>query len=155
MRKLAFALVVAGTLAIGAQVAIAASVSMVDSAFRPANITVEVGETITWTNDGALLHTATADDGSFDTGILDPGQSDSVTIDDPGSYPYYCTLHGAPGGVGMAGTITVTQAGGGGGGNGGGNGGLPQTASPLPLLAAAGLVLLVGGILLGRRARSR
>jgi plastocyanin len=155
MRKLAFALVAAGALAMGIQAAIAASVSMVDSAFRPASITVDAGEAITWTNDGDLPHTATADDGSFDTGTLDAGDSGSVTIDEPGTYPYYCKLHGAPGGVGMAGTITVAEAGGGKGGNNGGNGGLPQTASPLPLLAATGLVLILGGILLGRRAGSR
>jgi|SRR3990170_126201 len=153
MRKLALALVTTGALMLWSQIAIAASVSMVDSAFDPADVTVEAGETITWSNDGALPHTATADDGSFDTGTLDPGNSDSVRIDEPGTYPYYCTLHGAPGGIGMAGTITVAE--GGGGGNGGRNGGLPQTASPLPLVAGAGLVLLIGGILLGRRARTR
>ncbi|HLB61187.1 MAG TPA: plastocyanin/azurin family copper-binding protein [Actinomycetota bacterium] len=153
MRKLALALVTTGALMLWSQIAIAASVSMVDSAFDPADVTVEAGETITWSNDGALPHTATADDGSFDTGTLDPGDSDSVRIDEPGTYPYYCTLHGAPGGIGMAGTITVAE--GGGGGNGGRNGGLPQTASPLPLVAGAGLVLLIGGILLGRRARTR
>jgi len=153
MRKLALALVTTGALMLWSQIAIAASVSMVDSAFDPADVTVEAGETLTWSNDGALPHTATADDGSFDTGTLDPGDSDSVRIDEPGTYPYYCTLHGAPGGIGMAGTITVAE--GGGGGNGGRNGGLPQTASPLPLVAGAGLVLLIGGILLGRRARTR
>src|SRR3990172_4354464 len=102
MRKLALALVTTGALMLWSQIAIAASVSMVDSAFDPADVTVEAGETLTWSNDGALPHTATADDGSFDTGTLDPGDSDSVRIDEPGTYPYYCTLHGAPGGIGMA-----------------------------------------------------
>jgi uncharacterized membrane protein YozB (DUF420 family) len=47
--------------------------------------------------------------------LLDPGGSASVTFDQPGTYPYYCELHGASGGQGMAGTIVVGDAGGGGG----------------------------------------
>ena len=39
-----------------------------------------VGESVTWTNSGPTAHTATARDGSFDTGLLSKGQSRSVTF---------------------------------------------------------------------------
>jgi plastocyanin len=73
---------------------------------------VPAGSTITWVNEGAVQHSATADDGSFDTGLLDPGAQAAVTLNTPGSYPYYCTLHGAAGGTGMAATISVVAGGG-------------------------------------------
>ncbi len=59
--------------------------------------------------NASFPHTVTADDGSFDSGTLNGGQSFSYTFEQPGEYPYYCALHGAPGGVGMAGTVTVTE----------------------------------------------
>jgi plastocyanin len=72
-------------------------------AFNPATITVPVGTTVTWTNQDAAPHTATADDKSFDTGRLDQGQSGSVTFDMPGTYTYTCTFH-----PNMKGTVVVT-----------------------------------------------
>lgn len=146
-----------------AGVARAASVSMQDNVFVPANITVAPGETITFTNDGNNPHTATSDDGAFDTGTVNAGGSGSISIASPGTYPYFCRFHGAAGGIGMAGVITVQDSDGGGGGGGpggtGGTGGsgsepLPQTASPLALIAGIGAVVLLTGVWLGRR-RSR
>jgi hypothetical protein len=132
-------------------------VSMEDNEFVPANITVAPGEAITWTNNGENPHTATADSEAFDTGTVESGQSASVTIDTPGSYPYYCRFHGAPGGIGMAGTITVEggDGGDGGGGEEGGEPPLPQTATPLPLIGGLGVVLLLTGLWLGRRRLTR
>jgi len=62
-------------------------------AFAPRTITVKVGNTVTWTNGDSVGHTATADDDSFDTGLLAKGQSGSVTFDTPGTYTYFCTPH--------------------------------------------------------------
>jgi plastocyanin len=36
------------------------------------------------------------------------GQTFSMTFKTPGSYPYYCRVHGGPGGRGMSGTVTVS-----------------------------------------------
>jgi plastocyanin len=72
-------------------------------AFNPATITVPAGTTVTWTNQDAAPHTATADDKSFDTGRLDQGQSGSFTFDTPGTYTYTCTFH-----PNMKGTVVVT-----------------------------------------------
>jgi len=54
---------------------------------------------------GAANHTATASDGSFDTGTIAPGGSGSVTFNTPGTYSYFCAIH-----PDMTGTITVVAA---------------------------------------------
>jgi plastocyanin/uncharacterized membrane protein YozB (DUF420 family) len=75
--------------------------------FVPAELTVPVGTTVVWTNDERAKHTATADDGLFDSGDQSLGDSYSYTFLEPGIYPYYCRYHGDLGGVGMAGAILV------------------------------------------------
>lgn len=72
-------------------------------AYRPAEITVPVGTTITWTNMDSAPHTATADDGSWNTGTLGQGESASITFDTPGTYPYFCAVHPS-----MRATVIVT-----------------------------------------------
>jgi len=85
----------------------APSVSVQDEFFDPAQARVGSGVALIWSLNGAEQHTITADDGSFASGILNPGDTFSVTFDTPGTHQYYCQLHGAPGGVAMAGTIVV------------------------------------------------
>lgn len=84
------------------------TIDVVDFAFNPGSVTVEVGTTVTWVNNGAAPHTATSDSGAFDTGTLQPGQSGSVTFDTPGTYSYFCAIH-----PNMVGTIVVVAAEGG------------------------------------------
>jgi hypothetical protein len=55
-------------------------------------------------------HTVTQDNGIFDSGIVQPGGAYSYTFQNPGTYPYYCMLHGRPGGIGMAGIIVVVAS---------------------------------------------
>lgn len=81
------------------------AVTIADFHFTPPTTTVHVGDTITWTNDGPSSHTATAKDGSFNTGTLSKGQSASHTFTKPGTYAYVCTIHPF-----MHGTITVLAA---------------------------------------------
>ncbi len=69
------------------------TVETVDFAFEPAELEIAAGTTVTWTNVGRQPHTATAEDGSFDTGVLSTGKSASHTFTEPGTYPYVCTLH--------------------------------------------------------------
>ncbi|MDE3088982.1 MAG: cupredoxin domain-containing protein [Chloroflexota bacterium] len=70
--------------------------------FDPQALTVRVGDTVTWTNMGSLVHTVTADDGSFDSGNLNPGDSWSFTFVKAGTFAFHCTPH-----PWMKGTITV------------------------------------------------
>ncbi len=79
------------------------AVSIKDFSFAPGSLEIPAGTTVTFTNDDAVPHTATADDGSFDTGNLDGGASADITFDTPGTYTYACKYH-----PGMTGTIVVT-----------------------------------------------
>ncbi len=85
----------------------ALAISMSPSAFSPALATVSSGTRITWTNTDSMPHTVTADNGSYNSGALAPGQTYSLTFSTKGEYTYYCALHGAKGGVGMSGKIIV------------------------------------------------
>ena len=93
--------------AASAQDAGGASVSVLDNLFSPASLQLAAGDTLTWSQDGAEQHTITADDGSFDSGLINPGDVFAFTFDVSGTYPYYCQIHGAPGGIGMAGIVVV------------------------------------------------
>ncbi len=61
---------------------------------------------MTWTNSGVAPHTATAEDGSFDSGTLASGATFEHTFSDPGTYAYLCQIH-----PDMTGTIEVTATG--------------------------------------------
>jgi plastocyanin len=83
------------------------AISVQDNLFQPSQVQVTAGETVTWSQDGAMQHTITADDGSFDSAIINPGDTFSFTFDAPGTYQYYCQIHGGPGGEGMSGVVVV------------------------------------------------
>ena len=85
--------VAAGTPAAEGAVGTEVAVAIDDYEFVPAEIEIEVGTTVTWTNLGQVPHTATAEDERFDTGVLSSGKSGSHTFAEPGTYPYVCTLH--------------------------------------------------------------
>ncbi|MFL5906609.1 MAG: cupredoxin family copper-binding protein [Solirubrobacterales bacterium] len=148
-----------------------ARVTIDDFFFSPATVTVSVGDIVTWHNSGKQPHTATADDGSFDTGTVVSGQSASHMFTKNGTFTYYCTIH-----PNMKGTVKVLAAGGGSSGGKSGAGGvaaagtsptsgpseaaavaspnaagsknsLAATGMPAGALALAGLALLAAGLL--------
>ena len=84
-------------------------VEMIDNVFVPRIVRIPVAGTVRWTNDGRALHNVTSDDGSFSTSDLDPGDSAMKTFSTEGAFPYFCSIHGAPG-VGMTGLILVGDA---------------------------------------------
>ena len=79
-----------------------------DSCFIPSTVTIGVGETVTFDNTDNAAHTATGGSptdgpsGSFDSSLIMAGGSYSVTLDDEGTYPYFCMVH-----PWMQGTIIV------------------------------------------------
>ncbi len=87
------------------------SVEMKDNFFSPKEVTVKPGTKINWPNVGARPHTSTSDDGIWDSGTINTGESFSWTVPastaSGTSFPYFCVFHGASGGIGMAGTIQV------------------------------------------------
>ena len=74
--------------------------------YRPAEITVETGTTVIWTNNGAQDHTVTDDDGAFDSGTMEPGDEFKFTFKEPGVFHYNCTPH-----PWMEGTVKVHEPG--------------------------------------------
>ncbi|MEK6895468.1 MAG: cupredoxin family copper-binding protein [Nanoarchaeota archaeon] len=79
------------------------SVEIKSFAFSPSTLTVNVGDSVTWTNYDDVKHTVTSDSGSeLDSEMLSKGQTYSHTFNTPGTYAYHCTPH-----PGMKGTIVV------------------------------------------------
>jgi len=78
------------------------SVEIKNHSFNPKTLTVKVGSVVTWTNKDSVPHTATANDQSFDTGNLKPGDSGSARFPTAGTYTYHCSIH-----PDMVGTIVV------------------------------------------------
>ncbi len=68
-------------------------VSIVEFTYQPDPVTVQVGGKVIWQNEDAAPHTATADDGSFDTGTIEQGKIGSETFKEAGTYPYFCEIH--------------------------------------------------------------
>jgi plastocyanin len=62
-------------------------------AFSPQSVTVKVGDTVTWANSDAQGHTASADNGAWDTGTISGNTSKSVTMTTPGTFAYHCKIH--------------------------------------------------------------
>lgn len=67
----------------------------------------DVGSTLVVTNEGQHAHSLTAADGSFDTGLLAPGGSAEIVLNEAGIIIVYCKPHGVPDGHGMAGLLIV------------------------------------------------
>jgi plastocyanin len=119
MRRLAIALALLALLVVPASQARAqapaggngygASVSAIDNVFTPKIVRIQPGETVEWTIDGRSPHTVQADDGSWDSGNLEPGAKFTHTFGEAGVYPFFCRYHGKPG-AGMAGTAVVGDA---------------------------------------------
>jgi len=86
------------------------TVEMSDFTYSNLELAVPAGSHVMWINSGEMQHSARADDESWDTGLLDSGEQAIITFDTPGTYSYFCLLHGAPGGIGMAAVITVVEA---------------------------------------------
>jgi plastocyanin len=147
------------------------TVSIRDFSFAPKSVTVSVGDTVTWRNTGKEVHTATAKDGSFDTGNIASGGSGSATFKKAGTFAYFCKPHAF-----MTASVTVTGGGSGGGGAGGSGGGsqgvtgsgddgstggsgtgtsaggeLPSTGLAIGPFVLMGIAMVASGVALRRR----
>jgi plastocyanin len=93
----------ADALAADAQVSVVQPSDTMSWRYDPTSLSVSVGTTVTWTNNGSTTVTVTSADGLFDYETLGPGGSFSYTFDTPGSFRYFCVPYPH-----MKGTITVT-----------------------------------------------
>ena len=64
-----------------------------DFMFRPARLLVAAGTTVVWTNGGQVVHTVTAEDGSFDSGEIQSSERRAMVFPTPGTFPFHCTPH--------------------------------------------------------------
>ena len=85
--------------------AVTKSVSIGDNFFSPSSLSVSIGDTVQWSNNGNLVHTATGQ--NFNSGNLGRGETFSFRFTTPGTYQYSCQIHG----VSMSGTIIVQSGG--------------------------------------------
>jgi len=69
------------------------TVEMRAMAFAPRRLTASAGATIEWTNRDQVAHTVTADDGSWDSGPIEPGATWRHTFDTPGTFAFHCSPH--------------------------------------------------------------
>src|SRR4051794_16653815 len=97
------------------------SVSIEHREFVPRELTVSVGDEVTWTHrDGEQVHSVTADDGSYDSNPLCSAANPKECMSDhdtfkhtfgaEGRYPYFSKTWGGPGGQGVSGVISVVTA---------------------------------------------
>ena len=133
--------------AIGAGTVFAADRNVAISGFRftPRTITVNVGDTVTWTNRDGQIHTATAGT-AWDTGDLANGESTSIAMDRAGTFDYICAVHPTMTGtvVVQAGSAPATDT----------AGGLtPADPAITDVLAVLGFASLAGGLFGARRFR--
>jgi len=84
-------------------------ISAIDNVFEPRVVRIPISGEVAWTNEGRTLHNVIADDGSFTSGDLGPGESFEHAYPAEGAFPYHCSLHGAPG-AGMIGLVLVGDA---------------------------------------------
>jgi plastocyanin len=90
---------------------VSVDIQAVDNSFRPEDVEVAAGTEVVWTNDGRTDHDIRMVDGD-DFGVeredFTPGDSYSHRFTEPGTYAYYCTLHGTET-AGMIGSVEVVE----------------------------------------------
>jgi plastocyanin len=69
------------------------TISMDGTTFKPASLTIVLGDSVMWKNEDPFPHTATATAGAFDSKALTPGQSFTFKPTAKGDYTYKCSLH--------------------------------------------------------------
>jgi len=84
-------------------------VMLLNTTFSPVTITINIGDTVTWTNQDGYDHTVTSDAGAFDSGTLHDGQSFSFVFTTSGRYAYHCNFHTMMMGEVIVGTDTVVN----------------------------------------------
>ena len=78
---------------------IAHTVKIEGTAFSAPDLSVRVGDTITWVNKDPYPHTATSKPGGFDSGSIASDKSWKYTAKKKGEFSYVCTIHPSMKGV--------------------------------------------------------
>lgn len=93
------------------------SAEIIDTDFRPVKLVVPAGTAVTWEQVGDQPHSVSSSDQIFDSSpkcsptasemCLGEGEDFAFTFEKPGTFEYYCRVHGLPDGTGMTGTVVV------------------------------------------------
>ncbi|RPJ81318.1 MAG: hypothetical protein EHM13_10615 [Acidobacteria bacterium] len=87
----------------GADVTITILATNGSQSFSPNPASIRAGQRVSWRNADSVAHTATANGGAFNTGVIAPGATSApITINTTGNLAYHCTLHPE-----MVGSLTV------------------------------------------------
>jgi plastocyanin len=78
------------------------TIYMKNSVYSSPALTVIIGSKVTWVNDDNMIHTVTSDNGTFDSGDMNPGSSFNYTFNATGTFSYHCVHHSN-----MTGVVTV------------------------------------------------
>src|SRR5689334_7224459 len=100
--RVALAVAFALLLGVSAVIAQQPEVHAKDNLYVPESLRVPAGTVVRFVNDDADIHTFTARNGGFDSGLLFQGQVWEYVFSNPGTLEYYCMPH-----PWMVGTITV------------------------------------------------
>jgi plastocyanin len=160
------AAVLVAWIAAGGVLAADQAVTIEGFAFRPATVTVQVGDSVVWRNQDSTAHTATAGDGSFNTESLGSGESSTITFVTAGTYAYACAIHPTMTGTVVVEAAAATPAAGGAGGAGGTPPPTDTLTSTSPdsdrdwglvsaTLAILGAMMLIGTLIADRRFHGR
>lgn len=95
--------------AVAVSQAVQVPVSMIDNAFQPDTVMINAGDSVTWTNNGAFIHTSTSGDNGvwdslWDSGNMAHGVTFTHGFPTDGTFDYFCSLHWIGG---MSGVVVV------------------------------------------------
>ena len=72
------------------------NINILVTQFDPNPLTMQLGSKISWINKDTEAHSVVSDDGtSFNSGIINPGASYTITPNFTGTYEYHCGIHPA------------------------------------------------------------
>ena len=69
------------------------SVSVANFAFSPTSLTINIGDSVKWTNSDAATHTVTADAGGFNSTLGPSGGTFTFQFAGAGTFAYHCNIH--------------------------------------------------------------
>ena len=61
--------------------------------YQPESVTVAVGDRVVWVNKDVVAHTATSPKGGFDSKMIAPAESWTLTVRTAGAFAYICAYH--------------------------------------------------------------
>lgn len=81
------------------------SVAVANFAFSPVTVTINIGDSVRWTNSDAATHTATSNTGAFSSTLAPSGGTFTFPFTSAGTFAYHCAIHPS-----MTGSVIVRSA---------------------------------------------